>query len=76
MEWLGLEGTPRIIKFQPSCHRQGHQPPDLVLDQVALSNLGLNTFRDGASATNLASLFQHLTTPSVKSFPFTSKIRG
>lgn len=34
-EWLGLEGTPRIIKFQPLCHRQGHQPPDLVLDQVA-----------------------------------------
>ena len=32
IEWLGLEGTPRIIKFEPPCQRQGHQPPDLVLD--------------------------------------------
>jgi len=30
-----LEGTARILKFQPLCHRQGHQSPDLVLDQVA-----------------------------------------
>ena len=30
-----MEGTLRIIKFQPRCHRQGHQPPDLVLDQAA-----------------------------------------
>ena len=22
------------MKFQPLCHRQGHQPPDLLLDQV------------------------------------------
>ena len=35
IEWLGLEWTPKIIMFQPSCQRQGHQPPDLVLDQVA-----------------------------------------
>ena len=34
-EWLGLEGTSRNIKFQPLCHRQGHQPPDLGLDHVA-----------------------------------------
>ena len=34
--WLGLKGTTRIIKFQSLCHRQGHQPPDLVLDQAAL----------------------------------------
>ena len=34
-ESLGLEGIPRIIKFQPPCYRQGHQPPDLVLDQAA-----------------------------------------
>jgi len=35
MEWLRLEGTSRIIKFQPPCHRQGHQPPCLILDQAA-----------------------------------------
>jgi len=35
IEWLGLEETPRIIKLQPHCHRQGHQPLDLLLDQVA-----------------------------------------
>ena len=35
MEWFGLEGTPRIIKFQLPCHRQGHKPLELVLDQVA-----------------------------------------
>ena len=33
-EWLGLEGTSRIIKFQPLCHRQGCQLLDQVLDQI------------------------------------------
>ena len=31
IECLALEGTLRIMKF----HKQAHQPPDLVLDQVA-----------------------------------------
>ena len=31
----GLEGTPEIIKLQFPWHRQGHQPPDLVLNQGA-----------------------------------------
>jgi len=35
MTGVRLEGTSRIIKFQPPCHRQDHQPPDMVLDQVA-----------------------------------------
>ena len=26
IEWLELEGTSRIIKFQPHCHRQDSQP--------------------------------------------------
>jgi len=45
--------------------------PDLVLDQAAQapSDLALNTSRDMASITSLGSLFQHLTTPSVKNFP-------
>ena len=34
IEWLELEGTLRIIKFQPTCPKQDHQSPDLVLDQV------------------------------------------
>jgi len=35
IEWLGLEGTSRVIKLQPSCCMEGHQPPYLILDQVA-----------------------------------------
>jgi len=34
-EKLGLEGTSGIIKLQPPCHRQGHQPPCVILDQAA-----------------------------------------
>ena len=35
IEPLELEGTPGITRFQSHCHRQGHQPPDLVdLEQV------------------------------------------
>ena len=26
-EWFGLEGTLKIIWFQPPCHEQGHLPP-------------------------------------------------
>ena len=32
IEWFGLEGTSRIIKLQSPCHRQGHQPPCVILD--------------------------------------------
>jgi len=35
IEWLGLEGTSRIIKLQPRHHRQGFQPPHFILDQAA-----------------------------------------
>ena len=34
-EWPGLEGTSRITNLQSLCHRQGHQPPHLILDQAA-----------------------------------------
>ena len=37
IKWLGLEEISRIIKFQPLCHRQGCQPLDQVLDQIAQS---------------------------------------
>ena len=33
IEWFGLEGSLKIIWFQPPCHGQGHLP----LDQVAES---------------------------------------
>jgi len=39
IEWLGLEGTSRIIKLQPPCHRQGCQPPHLILDQAAQGSI-------------------------------------
>jgi len=35
IEWLGLERTSRIIKFQPPCHWQGCQLLDQVLQQIA-----------------------------------------
>jgi len=34
-EWPGLEGTSRIMNPQTPCHRQGHQPSHLILDQAA-----------------------------------------
>lgn len=77
VEWLGLEGSPRI-KFQSPCHRHGHQPPGLVVDQVVQGPIQpvwmgvLNISRDRAS-TNLGCLFQHLTLP-LKKFPLTSNL--
>jgi len=35
IEWLGLEGTSRIIKLQPLCCVQGCQLSHLILDQAA-----------------------------------------
>ena len=54
-EWLGLEGISRIMKFQPSCHKQCHQPPDLILNQVVKGPIkpGLDTSRNGASTASL-----------------------
>jgi len=70
IEWLGWQGTSSIVKFHPPCHSQGHNPPDLYYTRLprAPSNLILNTSKDGASTTSLGSLFQHLTTLSVKNF--------
>ena len=51
IEWLGLEGTPRIIMFQPPHLRKRCQLLRHILDQVAQGppSLALNTSRDGAS---------------------------
>ena len=73
IEWLGLEGTLRIIKFQPPT-----TPPNTgkaislhISYQPRLprapSNLALNTTRDGRGIHSLSGqLLQHLTTPLVR----------
>ena len=40
IEWLGLEGTPRIIKFQAPCRRL----PAQVLDQIAQGSIKCGIF--------------------------------
>jgi len=42
MEWFGLEGTIKIIWFQPLCHGQRHFQLDSTAQ--ALSNLAFNIF--------------------------------
>jgi len=58
-EWLGLEGTPRIFKFQPPCRMQGHQPPHLIPDQAAQSPIqpGLEHLQGWSTTASLGSLF-------------------
>ena len=47
IEWFGLEGTLKIIWFQPPCHEQEHLPPA----QGAQSSIqpGLETCQGGGS---------------------------
>ena len=47
IEWFVLEGTLKIIWFQPPCHEQAHLPPD----QVAQSSIqaGLEHCQGGGS---------------------------
>lgn len=68
-ERFGLQETSRITEFQTPNHKQGYQPLDQVLDQIAPgpSNLALNSSRDGASTVFLGNLFQHITTQEKKS---------
>ena len=60
MEWFGLEGTFKIIWFQPPCHEQGHLPPA----QRAQSSIqpGLEPCQGGGSHSfsgQLGSVFHH-----------------
>ena len=75
IEWLGVEGTSRIIKFQLPCHRQGWKPLDQELDQVAQSPIqpGIKHWQGWPTAP-LGNLFQLLTTLSVKNFPLASNL--
>jgi len=47
IDWFELEGTFKIIWFQPPCHEQGHLP----LDEVAQSSIqpGLEHCQGGGS---------------------------
>jgi len=67
-EWLGLEGTSRIIKFQHPFHRQGGQLLAQVLDQIAQGPIQprLKHLQGTVSTASLGSLFQHITTLLVK----------
>ena len=60
VEWFLLEGTLKIIWFQPLYHRQDYQPPAQAAEDP--SNLVLNASRDGAPTASLGSLCQCLTT--------------
>jgi len=70
--WLGLEGTSKIILFQPPCLGQGCHPPDQVAQgpfQPGLEHLqGWDTHgHSGQQCQGLMAL-------SVKSFPLTSNL--
>lgn len=71
IEYIGLEGTSRIIDFQPPCHSQGCQLLDQAEDQAVQgpSGLALNTSRIRASAVSLGSLCQHWTHYQWKTSP-------
>ena len=75
IKWLVLEETPSVIKFQIPCHKQGYQPPDPVLDQVAQGPIqpGLEHFQ-WWSIHSLSG--QPVPAPhhSVKNFPLTSNL--
>jgi len=67
-EWLRLEGSLKIIQFQPHCLEQGCHPLDQVATQHirlprAPSILVLNASKDGASTASLSNLCRSLTTP-------------
>ena len=76
IEWLGLEGSSRIIKLQTSCHMQGHQPPYLIPDKAAQGpiQLGLEHLQGRGIHSLSGQLFQHLTTLIEKNFPLISNL--
>jgi len=60
-EWLELEGTLKLIQFQPPA--VGRAGPRQLRLPRAPSNLALNSSRGGASTASLGSLCQSLSTP-------------
>jgi len=71
IEWLGLEGIPRIIKFQPPHHRQGHQPAHFIPDQAAQSPIqpGLAHLQGWGIHSPSGQPVSALSTLAVKNFP-------
>lgn len=66
-ECPGLRGSLKLISFQPSCHEQGHFPPDLVAQ--GLIQPGLEHCQGhGTSTISPETLFQCLTTLTVLNF--------
>ena len=57
------------------CHRQGHQPPHLPgFPEPHPAWPWTPPWMDGVPTTSLDSMFQHLTTLTVKDFPLTSNL--
>jgi len=71
-EWLGPGGFFKIMLFQTPCH--GLVATHQIRLPRPLSNLVLNTSRDGASTASLGSLCQGLTALWVKSFFLPSNV--
>ncbi|PKU29536.1 zinc finger ccch domain-containing protein 11a [Limosa lapponica baueri] len=63
-EWFGLEGTLKIIQFQPPALGRDTSHHTRVVK--APSNLALNPSRDGAATASLGNLGQGLTTLTAK----------
>jgi len=76
LEWLGLEGTSRIIKLQTLCFMQGCQLSHLILDQAAQGPIqpGREHLQGWGIHSLSGQLFQHLTTLIVKNFPLISNL--
>ena len=72
IEWLGLNDH----QVQIPCHSSATILQIWYWTRLprAPSNLALNTSRDGASTPSLGSLFQHLSTVSVKNFLLISRL--
>jgi len=64
------------MKLQPTCHRQGHQLPYLILDQAAqgLIQAGPEHLQGWGIHSLSGQLFQHLITLIVENFPLTPNL--
>ena len=66
IEWFGLQGTSKVIQFQPPTMARDTFHQTRLLR--APSNLALNTSREGAGTASLGNLFQCLTSHIIKNF--------
>ena len=73
IEWLEMEGTLKIIPFQPPAIGRDTSLQTMLL--TAPSSLALSVSREGASTASLGNLFQCLTTLRVKDFFLISSLK-